>query len=94
MIRLQALRSVADAMRDYLLNSNVQLGASYPASQRATGRVTHGADAASIIFNATSADEVAFGHSSTQLLANLAKAMAPKLRHDDEIIVTGEHEGK
>lgn len=85
---------MADAARDYLIYTNVQLGASYPASQRATGRVAHGADAASVIFNATSADEVAFGHSSTQLLANLAKAMGPKLRADDEIIITGEHEGE
>ena len=81
-------------MRDYLLNSNVQLGATYPASQRATKRVDHGADATAVIFNAGSRDEVAFGHSSTQLLANLAKAVAAKLDDKAEIVLTGEHEGE
>jgi selenocysteine lyase/cysteine desulfurase len=88
----QALKSVADATRDYLLYSNAQLGASYPTSQRSTNRVYHGAEAAAVLFNANSANEVAFGHSSTQLLANLSTAIAPTLRSDDEIIVTGEHE--
>ncbi|KAF8577063.1 PLP-dependent transferase [Ramaria rubella] len=88
----QALKSVADATRDYLLNTNAQHGATYPTSQRATGRVAHGAETAAVLFNATSEDEVAFGSSSTQLLANLAKSMEPKLREDDEIVITGEHE--
>ncbi|KAF8515047.1 PLP-dependent transferase [Hysterangium stoloniferum] len=88
----QALKSVADATKDYLLYSNAQLGASYPTSQRATRRVDHGADAAAVLFNADSADEIAFGSSTTQLLANLSVAMAPALRDDDEIIITGEHE--
>ena len=55
-------------------------------------RVASGAEAAAILFNA-SADEVAFGPSSTQLLANLSHAIAPRLRDGDEIVLTGEHEG-
>ncbi|KIJ23685.1 hypothetical protein M422DRAFT_275687 [Sphaerobolus stellatus SS14] len=88
----QALLSVADAVRDYLLNSNVQLGATYPASQRATKRVEHGDEAAGIVFNAESRDEIAFGSSTTQLLANLAKAISMRLDDDAEIVITGEHE--
>ena len=59
----------------------------------ATARVLLGTDAARVIFNANSTDEIVMGHSSTQLVANLAKAVGPKLQGDDEIIITGEHEG-
>lgn len=59
----------------------------------ATTRVLLGTDAARVIFNANSTDEIVMGHSSTQLVANLAKAIGPKLQGDDEIIITGEHEG-
>ncbi|GJJ14096.1 hypothetical protein Clacol_008353 [Clathrus columnatus] len=88
----QALKSVADAVYDYLINTNVQLGASYTVSQLSTGRVDHGADVAAILFNAESRDEIAFGPSTTQLLANLARAISPRLKDTDEIIITGEHE--
>jgi len=87
------LLSVADATRDYLLNTNAQLGATYPTSEIATGRVAHGADAAAVIFNAESGNEIAFGSSTTQLLANLSKAIGSKLGEKDEIVLTGEHEG-
>jgi selenocysteine lyase/cysteine desulfurase len=90
----QALKSVADAVHDYLLNSNAQLGATYPTSQRATDRVSLGAEAAAVLFNARNVDEVVFGPSSTQLLANLARSVAPKLKEGDEIVITGEHEGE
>lgn len=84
---------MADAVYDYLLNTNVQLGGSYSASQVSTGRVDHGADVAAVLFNADSRDEIVFGSSTTQLLANLARAISPLLKDTDEIIVTGEHEG-
>lgn len=87
--------SVADAVKDYLLNTNAQLGATYPTSEKATNRVNHAAEVAAVIFNADSGlNEVAFGPSSTQLLANLARSIGTKLNDHDEIIITGEHEGR
>lgn len=92
-LTFKALKSVADAVYDYLVNTNVQLGGSYHASQVSTVRVDHGADVAAILFNADNRDEIAFGPSTTQLLANLARSISPLLKDTDEIIITPEHEG-
>ena len=42
----QTLASVADRVRDYLLTTNVQLGATYEPSRRAAARVAEGVAAA------------------------------------------------
>ena len=78
---------------DYLSNSNVQLGADYSVSKTSTDRVDLGKETARILFNASSADEIALGSSSTLLMENLARAIEGDLGGEDEIIVTGEHEG-
>ncbi len=89
----QILGSVADAIRDYLLTSNVQLGASYEISRRATERVAAGVRAAAALMNAAEPAEIVLGPSTTQLLANLGRAMAPSLGPGDEVIVTdADHE--
>jgi len=88
----QVLAEVADAIRDYLLTSNVQLGASYEVSERATERVAAGVRAAATLVNADP-QEIVLGGSTTQLLANLGRAMAPDLGPGDEIVVTdADHE--
>ncbi len=88
----QVLAAVADAVRDYLLTSNVQLGASYEVSQRATERVAAGVGAAAALMNADRG-EIVLGGSTTQLLANLGRAMAPSLGPGDEVVVTNaDHE--
>lgn len=85
------------ALTSYLTNTNVQLGASYSVSVSATSRVGEGLDAAQVLFNAESVDEVGFAASSTVACDNIARALESGpgeggVREGDEIIVTGEHE--
>jgi len=84
---------VIDRIVDYLSNSNVQLGADYSVSKTSADRVDLGKETARILFNASSADEIALGSSSTLLMENLARAIEGDFGDEDEIIVTGEHEG-
>ena len=89
----QCSRPVIDRIVDYLSNTNAQLDAGYSASRTSTDRVDLGKEAARVLFNASSTDEIALGSSSTLLMENLARALEGDLGDDDEIIVTGEHEG-
>ncbi|EMD41811.1 hypothetical protein CERSUDRAFT_147137 [Gelatoporia subvermispora B] len=88
----QCLSTVVERISDYLLNTNVQLGADYAVSVSSTTRVADGAEAARELFNAASTDEIAYGSSSTMLVENLARAMEADVLEGEEIIVTGEHE--
>ena len=88
----QCLATVAHAITDYLLNTNVQLGADYSVSVTSTERVAAGAEAARELFNAESADEVAYGSSSTMLVENLARAIEADILPGEEIVITEEHE--
>ena len=88
----QCAADVTARISDYLLNSNVQLGADYSVSVTSTDRVKQGGEAARELFNAESADEIVFGSSSTMLVENLSRAMESDVRSDEEVIVTGEHE--
>ncbi|KAI0685569.1 PLP-dependent transferase [Cytidiella melzeri] len=88
----QCLAGVVDALSDYLLNTNVQLGADYSVSVASTQRVAEGVEATKELFNAASADEISLGSSSTMLVENLARAIDADLLGGEEIIVTGEHE--
>lgn len=89
----QCLSTAATRIADYLLNTNVQLGADYSVSVTSTQRVADGVDAARQLFNARSVDEVSLGSSSTMLAENLARALEADVLDGEEIIVTGEHEG-
>ena len=89
----QCSKPVIDRIVDYLSNTNVQLGADYSVSKISADRVDLGKETARILFNASSAEEIAFGSSSTLLMDNLARAIEGDLNDEDEIIVTGEHEG-
>jgi cysteine desulfurase family protein (TIGR01976 family) len=89
----QTLRGVADRVRDYLLTSNVQHGASYAVSRLAVARVAEAVAAMAGYMGAASPEEIVVGPSTTQLLHNLALAMAPQLAPGDEIILSeAEHE--
>jgi cysteine desulfurase family protein (TIGR01976 family) len=89
----QTLAGVADRVRDYLLGTNVQLGASYAVSRQAGERVAEATRAVAASINAADEHEVVIGPSTTQLLANLALAMRPQLAPGDEVIVTNcDHE--
>ena len=82
----QTLGAVADRVRDYLLHTNVQLGASYAVSAAAAERVTEAVRAAAVFMGAADPSEIVFGPSTTQLLHNLSLAM--ELAPGDEIVVT------
>ncbi|KAM5545252.1 hypothetical protein V8D89_001363 [Ganoderma adspersum] len=90
----QCLATAAHAVSDYLLNSNVQLGADYSVSVASTGRVAAGAEAARELFNAENVDEVAHGSSSTMLVENLPRALEADrdVLPGEEIAITGEHD--
>lgn len=89
----QCLGTAVAKISDYLLNTNVQLGADYSVSVQSTQRVADGVVAARELFNAESTDEVALGSSSTMLVENLARALDADVLDGEEVIVTGEHEG-
>ena len=84
----QTLAGVADRARDSLLTGNVQLGASYAASQAAGERVRAGVRAAAALVGTDDVSEVVLGSSTTQLVTNLTRAMARDLAPGDEIVVT------
>ncbi|EPS95769.1 hypothetical protein FOMPIDRAFT_1053861 [Fomitopsis schrenkii] len=88
----QILGDAVARISDYLLNTNVQLGADYVVSQKTTSRIASGAEAAQELFNADSVDEVAFGSSATMLVENLSRAIEKDVKEGDDIIITGEHE--
>ncbi len=89
----QVLRRVADRIHDYLLTTSVQLGASYPVSQRAAERVLSARRAVAEMINAAHDEEVVMGPATTALMFILTSALLPGIRPGDEIIVTNtDHE--
>ncbi len=88
----QTLGRVADRIRDYLLTSNVQLGASYAISEISTARVDEAARETARYMGAAEG-EIVLGASTTQLLQNLSRAMEAELSPGDEIVTTeADHE--
>ena len=89
----QVLRRVADRVRDYLLTSSVQLGASYAESQAAGVKVLDARRSVAELINAPHDDEVVMGGSTTSLMFLLTQALLPGIQAGDEIIVTNsDHE--
>lgn len=87
------LGHVADRVRDYLLYSSVQLGASYDGSVSAGARVIEAREAVAQLINAYHPEECVMGGSTTHLLQILCRAVAPSINSGDEIIVTNcDHE--
>jgi cysteine desulfurase family protein (TIGR01976 family) len=89
----QVLARVADRVRDYLLTSSVQLGASYAVSVTAAERVAAARRAVAELINAPHDDEVVMGSATTALMFMLTQALRPGWQPGDEIIVTdSDHE--
>ena len=87
------LRRVADRVRDYLLTSSVQLGASYAASQAASTKVLAARRVVAELINAPFDDEVVMGGATTALIYMLTQALMQGIEPGDEIIVTeSDHE--
>lgn len=84
----QVLRRVADRVRDYLLTSSVQLGASYAPSQRAGEKVLEARRAVAELIHAPEDDAVVMGGATTALMFMLTQALRPGVKPGDEIIVT------
>jgi cysteine desulfurase family protein (TIGR01976 family) len=79
---------VADAVRDYMLESYVQLGAGYELSQRCTALVDRAHEFMNLFVNGIGRGKVILGPSCTQLCTMLADCYARRLDAGDEIIVT------
>ncbi len=89
----QTAKQVADRISDYLLTTNVQLGASYEVSVQSGARVEEAQQKWAEVINAANPSEVAFGSSTTMLLQSLARSFSETLKPGDEIIVTNcDHE--
>lgn len=87
------LKPVAERITDYLLNSAVQLGASYSESVDAGARVMQARESVAQLINARHPEECVMGGSTTHLLQILCRAIAPSINPGDEIIVTNcDHE--
>jgi cysteine desulfurase family protein (TIGR01976 family) len=87
------LRPVAERVSDYLLNSAVQLGASYSESAAAGARVIQARESVAQLINARYPEECVMGSSTTALLQILCRAIASSIHRGDEIIVTNcDHE--
>lgn len=82
------LARVADRVRDYLLNSSVQLGASYSGSVAAGERVLQARESVAQLINAFHPEECVMGGSTTHLLQILCRGIAPSINPGDEVIVT------
>ena len=87
------LAGVADRVRDFLLTTPVQHGASYGPSAEAARKVAEATAAIAAMIGAARPEEVVIGGSTTFLLQQLARAMASSFRPGDEIVVTdADHE--
>ena len=89
----QTLKEVTNRITDYLLNSNVQHGASYQVSQIAVNRVQQATEAMKVLVNASDPQEIVMGPSTTALIRILSICFGKTLKPDDEIIVSNsDHE--
>lgn len=78
---------VADAMRDYMLTSYVQLGAGYAHARRADEVVAEAHAFAETLVGADGIGRVVLGPSTTALTHLLANAYADTLRPGDEVVI-------
>ena len=89
----QVALQVAERLTDYLLNTNVQLGASYETSVISGERIVESQRKMAKYLNAGSPEEIMLGPSTTMLLQNLSRSMENTLQPGDEVIITdSDHE--
>lgn len=79
--------TVIEAIRAYLVDNFVQIGASYPKSERATQIVADAHEFASDLVNASGAGTVILGPSTTVLVGMIANAYAKVWKPGDEVVV-------
>ncbi|MEH2387478.1 MAG: cysteine desulfurase-like protein [Nostoc sp.] len=89
----QTLKKVVDRISEFLLSSDVQLGASYAVSQLAGERIALATRGMATFINANSFKEVVMGPSTTMMLKVLSICLGQTFTSGDEIIVTNcDHE--
>ncbi|MEH2066816.1 MAG: cysteine desulfurase-like protein [Nostoc sp.] len=89
----QTLKKVVDRISEFLLTSDVQLGASYGVSQLAGERLALATRGMATFINANSPTEVVMGPSTTMMLKVLSICLGQTFTPGDEIIVTNcDHE--
>ncbi|MEH2326236.1 MAG: cysteine desulfurase-like protein [Nostoc sp.] len=89
----QTLKKVVDRISEFLLSSNVQLGASYAVSELAGERLASATRGMATLINANSYKEVVMGPSTTMMLKVLSICLGQTFTPGDEIIVTNcDHE--
>jgi cysteine desulfurase family protein (TIGR01976 family) len=89
----QTLKRVVARISEYLLTSDVQLGASYAVSQLASDRVAKAAQGMATLINAGTASEVVMGSSTTLMIRILSLCISQTWNPGDEVIVTNcDHE--
>lgn len=87
------LEGVANRVRDYMLETSVQTGASYPDSEAASARLAEARARIALLVNARRTEEVVFAPSTTVGMRFLATAMASQFQPGDEVILTNfDHE--
>lgn len=80
-------RQVADAIRDFMVESYVQRGAGYRLSQNVTRVVDEARQMACDLVGAGDTGAMTFGATTSSLMRMLADAYADTLREGDEIVV-------
>ncbi len=89
----QTLKKVVDRISQFLLSSDVQLGASYTISQLAGERLALATKGMATFINANSSKEVVMGPSTTMMLKVLSMSLGQTFTPGDEVIVTNcDHE--
>ena len=90
----QVPRCVADRMRDYLLESYVQLDGEYATSRRSTEAVERAHQFINVLMNGVGCGEVVLGPSTSALCAMLADcfARAPDPDRDEIVVCEAGHE--
>ncbi|MEA5514826.1 cysteine desulfurase-like protein [Nodularia sp. UHCC 0506] len=89
----QTLKKVVDRISEFLLTTDVQLGASYAVSQIAGERVALANRGMATLINAKSPNEVVMGSSTTMMLKILSLCLSQTFTPGDEVIVTNcDHE--
>eukprot|EP01062_Namystynia_karyoxenos_P006687 TRINITY_DN12344_c1_g1_i1.p1 TRINITY_DN12344_c1_g1~~TRINITY_DN12344_c1_g1_i1.p1 ORF type:complete len:454 (+),score=128.57 TRINITY_DN12344_c1_g1_i1:85-1362(+) len=85
----QVPEQVIEAIRRYMTENYVQLGAGYPLSQSCDSVVAAGHRVLGTMMGAAEWEkEIVIGGSSSQLFSNLASAFADVLRPGDEVVVS------
>lgn len=89
----QILGSSVNYISEYLIHSNVQLGASYKVSALAGSKLQKVTGQVASLLNANDPKEVVMGPTSTMLLRILSLCLSRQWKEGDEVIVTNtDHE--